>query len=133
MCALSLCDQLDVPLLERITYDASVDFLPLLGLVQGRGNRITHLSVTNFDEPTELIKCLKACPVLVSLNVSRPDRIPYSRARQFGWLDDPWAISLASWDTAGDQLLRYLMTGEAGDVDKMIQAQLCHLESHIPH
>ncbi len=132
--ALSFCSHLDTPSLKRITYDASVDFLPLLGLIHRMGNHITHLTVTNFEVPTELVECLKACPLLVSLDGSRQDGIPKSIDREIQWLrTTPWAWSLRSWDTAGDQLLRYLMA--AGDIDNMVQEQLCphleHLTYHI--
>ncbi len=124
----SLFDNLDMPLLEHITYDAFVDFLPLLGLLHRIGNQITHLSVTHFEVPTELIECLKACPHLVSLNVSRPGVIPEAKRQQYQQLTPTgWATSLSSWTTAGNKLLRYLM--RAGDIDDMIQTQLCpHLE-----
>ncbi|KJA22983.1 hypothetical protein HYPSUDRAFT_201786 [Hypholoma sublateritium FD-334 SS-4] len=74
--AFSIFDRLGLPTLKRITYDASTEFMPLLGLIHRMDNRITHLSVTNFEVPTELMECLKACPLLVALDVSLHRPLP---------------------------------------------------------
>ncbi len=127
-------DQLDAPTLERITYDASPDFTPLLGLLRRIENHITHLSVTNFEVPTELVECLKRAPLLVALDVSMGRWDPSFANKKFSI---PKACSLHPPLYYGLLLETNSFDTDAGEaiVDEIICEQLCprleYLAYHI--